>query len=214
MNGKKVSLIIPCYWFNEDLVEMTKKCIDSLNLDELDEVILVDDGSPIEYVYNKTKIIHLPTNSGYARAANAGLEAATGDILILGNNDLVFHENWLTELLFPLNVGFDVSTVWTSDQKVKLEDRIESGAKFGSLFAMNRDVYEKVGGFDEQFRSIFSDTDLRRRILDEHFTIGKNLSDVVTHLARATHKVVDKDDSKEEFLHNQRLFEAKYGFAE
>lgn len=217
MNDKKISLVIPIYLVNKDLVKMTDECLTSLfqNTNSGVELIIVDDGSPIKYMPNFGKLVRIPTNSGYAHAANAGLQAATGDILILGNNDLVFPENWLPALLFPLNVGYDVATVWTSDQpNVVLEDRIEEGARFGSLFAMNREVYEKIGGFDEQFRSIFSDTDLRRRMLDQHIRIGKNLSEVVTHLARATHKVVDEDNSEGEFLMNQRLFEAKHGTVE
>lgn len=214
MNNSKVSVIIPIYITNNELLKMTQDCINSFfyNTPQDVELVLVDDGSPERYDSDIGKIVRLDQNSGYSHAANAGLQAAGGDILVLGNNDLIFPENWLPALLFPLQLGFDVATVWTSDQMYTLEDRIERDAKFGALFAMTRDVYERMGGFDEQFRSIFSDTDLRRRMLDEHIKIGKNLSMVVEHLARATHKAVDKDDS--EFLRNQRLFEAKHGFAE
>lgn len=190
------SLIIPAYYANDRLKKMTERCIDSVG-EGIDELILQVD----------------PSGEGYSKTTNKALRKATGDILVVGNNDLIFHENWLTELLFPLNVGFDIATCWTSDQdNVKLEDRIEEGAKFGSLLAMTRKVYKTLGGFDEQFKGYFADTDYRHRALDEGFRIGKNLNLVVHHEAKATYKIIDPDDS--EFVRASRLYEIKWGVEE
>lgn len=207
----KTSIIIPTYYATEELVEMTAKCLRSLHLTELpDQIILVDDGSPIAAMQEFSGIyIRLPDNQGYASAVNAGLEVAQGDIIVIGNNDLTFTENWLTELLRVLDKGFDIATCWTSDQKYKLQDKIEDGGKFGSLFAMKREVYETVGVFDEQFRGYFSDDDLQKRILDAGFKIGKNLNMVIPHLAKATYSVTDPDD--EEYQRSRLLFEIKHG---
>lgn len=191
-----ISIIIPTYYANEELRQMTKRCVESIGEGQYELILQVD-----------------PTGEGYSKTTNIGLEAAEGEFLIIGNNDLVFHENWITELLFPLYVGYDIATCWTSDQTgIKLEDRIEENTKFGSLFAMKRKVYDTIGGFDEQFKGYFSDTDYRQRVLDAGFRIGKNLDMVVDHLAKATYKITDPDDS--EFLRAQRLFEAKYGWIE
>lgn len=199
---------------------MTVDCLNSINdTCDIEEVLVIDDGSPIELVLEddtdfvqKFTVLRKEENGGYASAVNMGLFHATGDILILGNNDLIFPENWLVDLLFPLNIGYDIATCWTSDQDVKIEDRIEKDAKFGSLFAMTRRAYEAVGPFDEQFKGYFSDTDYRRRALDAGLKIGKNLNLVVGHKAKATYKITDPND--DEFLRCQRLFEAKYGFTE
>lgn len=202
-----ISLIIPCYFLDESYVEMTKDCIDSAG--EVDELIIVNDGSPITTSF---ETIWYPENGGYTKAANTGLELARGDILVLGNNDLLFHDNWLRELTWLLDIGYDVATVWTSDQKVKLEDRIEKDAKFGSIFAMKRHVYEAIGGFDPTFRGYFADTDYRLRILDEGFKIGKNLSSVIEHKSKATYEIVDPNDI--EFNRAKVLFEQKWGYGE
>lgn len=213
--GIMISLIIPVYAVNKRLVDITDRCLTSvLHTTPQDiELIVVDDGSQPPYHAHIGRLITLDDNGGYVQAVNTGMEAATGDIIILGNNDLTFHENWLPELLFPLNVGFDIATCWTSDQhNIKLEDKIESHAKFGAIFAMTRDVYETVGEFDDQFRGYFSDTDYRRRAIEYGFRIGKNLSLVIEHEAKATYSVTDPRD--DEFLRAQRLYEAKYGYAE
>lgn len=211
----KTSLIIPCYFLSKAFVDMTNRCLESMDEDRPDEVIIVDDGSPYPYVKKipyKAKFITRKDNGGYATAVNDGLKVARGDILILGNNDLTFHEGWLHGLLSVLEEGFDIATCWTSDQNYEVEPVIKEGGKFGSLFAMKHEVYETVGGFDEQFRGYFSDLDYRRRALDAGFRIGMNCELVVEHAAKATYKRTDPDD--EEYLRSMRLYEAKYGVVE
>lgn len=216
-----ISLIIPCYWETQGLIETTKNCIRSLQDTPLDELIVIDDGSRInaEIMLREwkpwqkvTKFIRREDNGGYSKASNDGLRASQGDIIIIGNNDLVFTENWLRGLLKVLEEGFDIATCWTSDQNYILDDVIREGDKFGSLFAMNREVYEKLGGFDEQFKGYFADTDYRQRAKDAGFRIGINQGLVINHLAKATYKVTDPND--DEFLKAQRLYEAKYGYAD
>lgn len=211
----KTSLIIPAYFVDESYVRMTSDCLNSLRSDSPDEVILVNDGSPTRPrrgFGEGIRVIDRLENGGYIAAINDGLKAATGDVLILGNNDLIFKKGWLEALLAPLSKGYDVSAVWTSDQAVELSDAVEEEAKFGSLFAMTRKVYDTLGGFDPQFRDYFGDLDYRRRALDMGFKIGKNLNFVVRHGAKATYKQVDPNDDR--YQRGMRLYEAKYGFVE
>lgn len=186
----KTSLIIPAYHANKDLWLFTRRCLDSVWQVQV-QLILIADNEP------------------YTVNVNNGLRAATGDVIVVGNNDLTFRGNWLGQLLDVLNKGYDIATCWTSDQDYKQSDKIEAGAKFGSLFAMRRKVYETLGGFDEQFKGYFSDLDYRRRALDAGFTSGKDLGLVVKHAAKATYRQTDPDDS--EYQRSMRLYEAKWG---
>jgi GT2 family glycosyltransferase len=47
-------------------------------------------------------------NRGYAAGLNAGIEAATGDVFVLANPDLMFLDNSLDRMLGALDAGFDV----------------------------------------------------------------------------------------------------------
>lgn len=219
----RTSLIIPAYFYDKDIAVMTSTCLLSVWGDRPSEVILVNDGSPegndsintLHPLYSDgilDKRIDRPVNGGYSAAVNDGLKEATGDVLIVGNNDLTFHVSWLTGLLKPLRDGYDIATCWTSDQDVKIEYGIEEDAKFGSLFAMRRRVYDKLGGFDEQFRGYFADLDYRRRAIDAGFKIGKNLHMCVKHEAKATYRKTDPDDT--EYLRAMRLYEIKHGVIE
>ena len=207
-----ISLIIPVYTVNNELVEMTDRCLTSIlrNTPPSVELIVVDDGSPIPYSTDLGKLITITENGGYSKAVNRALEEAEGEVLIIGNNDLIFHDNWLTELLFPLNVGFDIATCWSSDQAdIRQSDLIEKNTVFGCLLALSRSVYEELGGFDEQFRGYFADTDYRRRAIGRGFSIGKNCNMIIEHEAKATYSVVDPDDY--EFQRASYLYAEKWG---
>lgn len=186
------TLIIPTYYANQQIRDMTDRCVESVG--EIDELILQVD----------------PTGEGYSVTTNKGLARAKGDVLVIGNNDILFPDNWLRGLLRVLEEGFDVATCWTSDQDYELDKVIAEGDKFGALFAMNREVYDTIGGFDEQFKGYFTDDDYRVRLTNAGFRIGMNYGLVVEHQAKATYSVTDPEDT--EYERAKLLFEMKHGF--
>lgn len=214
----KVSVIIPCFWSSQKLIDMTLECIQSLAkyTDQPVETKVVDDGSPLRppftsYLGNNNSFVCLRENRGFAGAVNAGLKAATGDILVISNNDIIFTPGWLTELLRPLDEGYDISSIRTSDADGwATEDKITEGDKFGSLWAMKRKVYEKLGGLGEDFgRGTFEDLDYRRRAINAGFKIAKNHNGLVEHIGRATFDEVDPGHS--EYLKNRETYLNKWG---
>lgn len=203
-------MIIPCFWANEELVDMTDECLASMD-QEPDEIIIVDDGSPIHAEFANTECVVLDENVGFPGAVNAGLKHAEGDILIISNNDIIFYPNWLTELLLPLQEGFDISSIVTSDQGWETKDLISEGDRFGSLWAMKRKVYETLGGFDERFGiGYFEDADYYMQAKKAGFRIGKNWNGLVEHKAKGTFSKVDPDNKQ--FLKNREIFKDKWGF--
>lgn len=211
---QSVSLIITTYHKDAEMAELTKKCINSLSTIGIDEVIVVDDASPYRYEVPGANQIWREKNGGFPKCANTGFKAATGDILILSNNDLEYSEGWLEAILKPLEQGFDISSVRMSDSDgFETEDKITEGDRFGSLWAMKRKVYETIGGFDESFdKGTFEDLDFHKRAVAAGFRIGKNHAVVVKHVGRATMDKIypDRRDFKEGQIH----FEQKYGYLE
>lgn len=191
------SIIIPCYFASEELVWMTSACLESLKkYGAPDEVIVVDDGSPLDVEgFVQELPIRRHTNGGYAAAVNTGLKQASGEVLIVSNNDIIFTPGWLEAILKPLQDGYDISSIRTSDNGWETEEKITEGDKFGSLWAMKRRVYEELGGLDEGFgKGYFEDTDFRRRALETGFKIAKNHGHLVEHFGKSTFKVVDPED--------------------
>jgi GT2 family glycosyltransferase len=204
----KTSIIIPCYWVNVHLIRLTEDCLTSLKAyGSPDEVIVVDDGSPITVGANVVR----ETNGGFAAAVNSGLREASGDVLIVSNNDIVFTPCWLNAILSPLDAGYDISSIRTSDcDGYTVEDKITENDNFGSLWAMKRNVYETLGGLDERFgKGTFEDQDYKQRALAAGFRIAKNHAGLVEHVGRATFDTVDP--GHESFSRNQKVYKEKWG---
>jgi GT2 family glycosyltransferase len=76
--------------------------------------VVVDDGSPddtaawVARSYPKVKLVALPRNRGFAGAANAGIVASRGRIVVLMNNDTVAEPAWLGALVAPLETDESV----------------------------------------------------------------------------------------------------------
>lgn len=212
----KTSIIVPCYWVDEDLIQATWDCMNSMKYQYADETIWVDDGSPLKWNryelawWKDSHLITRKTNGGFPAAVNTGLEAATSDVFIISNNDITFTPGWLTGLLKPLQEGYDISSVVTSDQGWETRDEITSDDRFGSLWAMKREVYDTIGGLDEDFGTgTFEDADYYLRAKEAGFRIGKNWNTLVEHIGRATFDKVDPDRAI--FLENKHKFIKKHG---
>lgn len=120
METKKISFIIPCYG-SEKTVGIVIKEIDEIvnQNDKYDyEIIAVNDHSPdnvwevlkeIAKNNSKVKIINLAKNMNRPGALMAGMSKATGDYVILMDDDGQCPMENLWKLIKPLEEGHDVS---------------------------------------------------------------------------------------------------------
>lgn len=218
-----ISMIIPCYWKDDEMLDMTIRCLNSLNDttggERPEQVLVVDDGSPVDVELEDEsgfkqviKQMRLDENRGYAAAVNTGLHFASGDIFIIANNDLEFiQSDWLDHLLKPLKEGAGVSLIRQTDcDGWTTEDKYTENDKFGALWAMTREVYEKVGPMDERFgKGYFDDLDYWRRVQDAGYKIVKNHNGLVHHLGKQTFKHIDPKDTL--FGKNLWVYKEKWG---
>lgn len=207
----KTSLIITSYHSDEEMVGLTEKCLASLVNGRPDEVILVDDCSPILSGFTgMDEYIRREVNGGFPKCANSGWSEATGDILILSNNDIEYTPGWLEAILKPFELGYDISSILVSDESTDTSDEIEEDGYFGSLWAQTRAVYEKLGGFDEDFdKGTFEDKDYFVRAKRAGFRIGKNHATYVNHVGRATMDKLYPD--RIDFREGMVKFKRKHG---
>jgi GT2 family glycosyltransferase len=189
MMSDRVSIIIPCL-FRPEFLPMISKCLEGLSTDY--QVILIG-------------------NDSYAINVNNGLKAATGDYLVICNNDIEFLQlDWLDHLLKPLKEGYDISSIRVSDSDgFTVEDRYEEDAKFGSLWAMTRKTYETLGPLDESFGNYFEDLDYHQRAKEAGLRVVKNHAGLVDHQGKATFKEVDPEDKN--YQEAMDKFKIKYG---
>lgn len=188
----KVSAIVPALFVDATFVDMTATCMRGL--------------------FSLHELVVIGSKRGYAENVNTGLRIATGDILLICNNDIEFIQyGWLDHLLQPLHDGYDISSIRTTDSDGwTTENRIEEGAKFGSIWAMKREVYETIGPLDESFgKGYFEDLDYQKRAEDAGFKVAKNHAGLVEHKGKATFALVDPEDTAYQLA--MERFRAKWG---
>lgn len=174
MSARKVSIIIPNY--RPNYLDKLTKCLSSIE--------------------DEAEIIPIISDKSYAKNVNIGLRAATGDYLVVSNNDIEFIQpDWLDHLLKPLDEGYAISSIRTSDSDgFSTEDKYEDNAKFGSIWAITRTTLETIGFLEEGFgRGYYEDQDYWRRARMADLRVVKNHAGVVEHEGKGTFKEVDPE---------------------
>ena len=100
-----VSIVIPSY-NNKNLLSQCVQSLITTDWHLVKDLIIVDNNSNKEtktYLKKinkeKIKIIYNSENIGFARANNQGIKIASGEYLVLLNNDTLVTKNWLIELI-------------------------------------------------------------------------------------------------------------------
>jgi GT2 family glycosyltransferase len=142
--------------------------------------------------YPTVKVIVNHLNLGFAMANNIGAAQAKGDCLVFLNNDTIVTDDWLNNLLEPFkddivgavgskllfydkpaqinSVGIFVSTLGFNGSlgdgrpKHEFNEQIRLFAPSGGSFAIRKNLYDAIGGFNESFFMYEEDTELGFKI--------------------------------------------------
>lgn len=203
----KVSVVVASY----NGAATLPACLDSLchlNYPNY-EIILVDDGSQddtariAEHYKRHIRAIHQP-NMGLSAARNAGIAAATGEIVAFTDSDCRVDEDWLyyivSDLLrsdacaigghnFPPTdenwVAKCVAVAPGGPAHVMLDDRKAEHIP-GCNMVFWKWALDEIGGFDPQFRAAGDDVDVCWRLLQLGHEIAFSHSGFVWHYRRNT----------------------------
>jgi dolichol-phosphate mannosyltransferase len=125
-HGRQLTVVIPIYNEEENippLLERLRSALKRLGLSY--EIIAVDDGSCDNgaailkrYAADSPefKIVRLRRNSGQAAAIMAGLERATGEVIVTIDGDLQNDPDDIYKLVTKLDEGYDVVSGWRKDR--------------------------------------------------------------------------------------------------
>lgn len=196
----RASIIIPNYNGKRFLDTCLGALACQTHPSELTEVIVVDDGSTDDSVahvhqrYPEVKIVQLERNSGLAVGCNVGANAATGELLVMLNNDTEAEPGWLAALVAAAEAnpraGAIASKMLLFDRRDTLHnagdlmgaDGIprnrgvwqadagqydEAPSVFGGCgggVAYRREAWDQAGGFDERLFMYLEDVDLAWRL--------------------------------------------------
>lgn len=242
----KVSIIILTY----NNLDLTKACLDSIdkftNYPNL-ELILVDnassDGTPKylkEYASTRDNVVLClnEKNLGFSGGNNVGLKVATGEYLVILNNDTYVTDGWVHGLLRGLrrnenlglvgpvtrNIGNEakINIEYTDMEEMASKARSYTLAHTGDYMSVrtaaffcvmfSKKVYEHVGLMDEDFGvGFFEDDDYCNRVHEAGYEVAI-LDDVFIHhhLSASFDKM--KSTAKQALMEkNKEIYEKKWG---
>jgi len=225
-------------------------CLESVLADttlENDEIVVVDNGSgdgTAGYLQElaqrnpRVRILLNGSNRGFAAAANQGLAASGGEILVLLNNDTIVPPHSLQKLASRLDdesVGMVGPVSNRCGNEAQVEARYDS---WGGLMefarkrtrthrdqefeipmltmfcvALRKDVLERVGVLDERFEiGLFEDEDYCTRLTRAGYRLVCMEDVFIHHFGQASIGKLAADGEYGELFHkNRRKYEAKWG---
>ncbi|MFC2075050.1 glycosyltransferase family 2 protein [Bdellovibrionota bacterium] len=221
-----ISLIVPI----KDNLEFTKKAYSSIRKNtECDyELIFVDNGSAEDTAQfletTDAVVIRNSENLGCAKAWNQGLKVAMGEYVCILNNDIEVPQGWLKRFKeFHDNHNF----AWVSpmmkegkfnyplDEYNREFHKRLNGAYFEdeynavALFS-KRNLYEKVGLFDENYQfGIYEDEDMFWNLRESQLKSAITSTVLLHHYGRQTVNNVKKEKPDFE-IKNRRYFLKKW----
>jgi GT2 family glycosyltransferase/precorrin-6B methylase 2 len=242
-NRCMTSIILVTY----NKLEYTKQCVESIRRHTQRgsyELIIVDNGSTddtVKWAKNESDIIVIDNscNAGFPKGCNQGLAVATGDLLMLLNNDTIVTPSWLdglTRCLFSDERIGAVSPVtnsasyWTTipvtyttleemelfasalhaiPDRTKWEERVKL---VGYCLLLRREAWEKVGPLDEIFGiGNLEDDDYGLRLLLAGYKLML-CGDTFIHHHGSLSFSSEPELYLQTFRNNTIVFRSKWGF--
>ncbi|MGY1688883.1 glycosyltransferase family 2 protein [Geodermatophilus sp. SYSU D01105] len=231
-----------------DNLVFTRMCVETLlaSTSVSTEVIVVDNGSTdgtpsylreMAARFPRLRPVLNDTNLGFVRAANQGLAAAQGQLLVLLNNDTIVPPGWLGGLTAHLADG-SVGMVGPVTNAAGNEAQIPVPYRtYGELcsfaagmssqppqavdipvltmfcVAMRRDLHTAIGDLDERFEmGMFEDDDYAERVRAAGLRVVCAQDVFVHHFGEASFgKLVPTGEHGELFRANRQRFTEKWG---
>jgi len=157
------------------------------------------------------KVIELKNNEGYSRAVNKGIRVAQGEYIAILNNDIMVFDHWLEDMQDALNhldlvmatpmygepfaraVEADFKRLQTIPNPTTRDTRLDPGIentfsdfKDFSCVLTKKEVFDKIGLFDEQFFMYGEDLDFMRRMEKEGMKVASTKRVNTHHIISGT----------------------------
>tara|TARA_B100001063_G_scaffold221014_1_gene226322 strand:- start:63 stop:908 length:846 start_codon:yes stop_codon:yes gene_type:complete len=180
---QKVSIYIPVYNGEKTI----KEVIDSVKFQSFsfDEVIVINDCSTdntgeILSTFSEIKIINNKDNKGLSHCRNVAINETRNEIVAAIDADVVLDKYWLENIIKNLKddtvmCGGNLSEKYINNnynnwrsvnymQNWGNEDTINPSFLYGCNTIQLKNIWKKIGGYDEKLKSNGEDIDYSRRI--------------------------------------------------
>jgi GT2 family glycosyltransferase len=201
----KMSIVTPAHNNPEQVSKLLRSIYPEKVNDRDLEVIIVDDGSSDDSIRriveknNPATYIRLNENRGPAAARNIGAKLAKNDILLFLDSDVVLNRDTLSKITEKFNKDSPVKILcgeydfepenrsfFTRFKAIMARSWIPGGNTItvfvARLGAIRKDIFNKLGGFDEGIKTASSEEwEFGRRLINAGFTINYDPAITVKH---------------------------------
>jgi GT2 family glycosyltransferase len=229
----KIDVVILSFCRDVGFFTLTQNCIESLLNSEsnFEFIITIVESNAnwntmgFEYKFPNVKVMVPEEDFNFNRFLNIGIKAGNSDLVILANNDLIFHKNWLTEIVSIKDrqseikslCPFDRNSIYLKWEKFKSHKYIigyQVPIHFvGWCVAIERSVLERVGYLDEMFDLYFQDNDFARTLKKHKVLHALATHSFVEHLGGKTTGIIDASKT-EKYQADKNRFESKWGISD
>lgn len=171
LEDELVSIIIPCYnqaqWLHEAIESAIRQTYNNI------EVIVVNDGSPdnASDIAKKYPVILLEQNNrGLCNARNNGIKASHGKWILTLDADDVIDKDYIKKTIGKADV---VSTtlktfgteniIWQPPNDTPVYNNFLEFNQIHCCSLFKREIFDKIGGFDENMKDGYEDWDFWTR---------------------------------------------------
>lgn len=174
-------------------------------------VIVMESGTAY---YENAKTIPKHGKFNYNGYANEGAEMGSAEWIMIANNDLVFHDGWLHNLIAAQHVVVSPHEPNDSRQKAMIcnETGDECGRHFsGWCFMIKRSLWRSIGGFDTDVDFWCSDDVVIEQVKAKGIVPMLVKNSIVDHLRSVTLNKQSDAVQNELKWRNLYIFNTKYG---
>ncbi len=179
-------------YLTEALVSLQAQTFTDFEIIVVDNASDDDSVEFVQTMFPAVRLIALNENTGFAKGNNIGIRNARGKLIALLNNDAVPDSGWLAALVaaaqrYP-DVAFFASqielyyepgwldsagdsvsaagTIFRGGHRERISDYVQERFVFGAQACAafyRRELFDRIGGFDEDFFCVYEDADLSYR---------------------------------------------------
>lgn len=220
-----VDCIILTKTIDDRFFKMTNDTIDSLNNSETTidfniKLIESNYSSPFVYTQKNVEIIKPIEQFNYNRFLNLGVSHCSNDWIILSNNDVLYTQNWFTNLINQYELDNELISMCPYEPNwhrryypIATELNYGYASKTfitGWCIVINKKVIDIIGKFDEQFVFWYQDDDYGKTLEKHKIKHAMVKNSVVYHLGSQSHTILNNEEKREMTYHQKQIFDKKW----
>lgn len=209
-----LDLVIISYAKNRQIQQMTQNAINTaINGAKGIKINIIVVESQKNVKYNNAITISPTEPFNYNAYGNLGIKHGSAHYVMHANNDLIFKPGWLNALIKANHPLVSPKEPRDSRQRDITENTIgtQTGRHLsGWCFMMERSLWEKIGGFDEDVNFYCSDDAVIEQCKEYGIEPMLVPSSIVNHLVSTTLKTATPNEKKSLTDDQVRIFNKKY----